>query len=456
MGQMVGVFLSVVCVLATSVSSVTASSLPFVYSSPGRRDVRIDYAYFSWFPGLGGYFILAEKVSGVWQVKNISRRPITKRENEQQEILFLNQAKTELLPYFEEVSGGSDRDKVFSCESPWWTGKYTPCNSALTREFTVSDPRYAALLHKVLDPQAVIALIEQSNMLAKVDAMAAMEDTSKEKDTSRRTFASEAQFLAAIENEQMPHFEPVGAITDSVPIALNLKTLTDGVRGELMAKLDQIAVSRNANILFITKIAETKENVAIFFEGRLRGWALLYKWTEATPAVIMRDLTNYSHSDAFVTASAIHYAAIQKNRDSISPLLDIVKNSPNLNNAQRAADTIRAFNDPGLTADMVKILKFHNTPEKRKIAADYLAKVGDLRPIEDALNSESDASNREFYKDLLLRQPSSGSRSDAPVMTTSGKKSAVERMKELNKMYEDGLISEPEYKAKRKQLLDEL
>ena len=80
-----------------------------------------------------GYYALVEKQNDTWHLIAFQDEPIAGRQNEHQEVLYLNQDLNTLEPYFQEVAKHVNQGTVGCSALDPKSTTYTACNSALMR-----------------------------------------------------------------------------------------------------------------------------------------------------------------------------------------------------------------------------------------------------------------------------------------------------------------------------------
>lgn len=134
-------------------------------------------------PAEPGYFVVVERVDDQqWVVKRISERPINGRDNDNQEVLYVNKGRDFVQPFFERTIETTEgfNGNTFQCALLLIDkARYGPCTSDLTRA-SVADSvggnvvsalatlGLASGYHVVVDHNRLLSVIESSNILAAI------------------------------------------------------------------------------------------------------------------------------------------------------------------------------------------------------------------------------------------------------------------------------------------------
>jgi hypothetical protein len=138
-----------------------------------RQNLRINYFFTS--ISKSGYYILLT-YNNQWEIEKIDDKKIT-RNNEKQEVLFLNDDMTEIGPIFEETAPRAGN--TFEC-SVFGEEVYNPCNSNLMTTNigkSIAKNVFSAALtfglasgsHKSIDSDKIKKIINDTNLMSKID-----------------------------------------------------------------------------------------------------------------------------------------------------------------------------------------------------------------------------------------------------------------------------------------------
>lgn len=142
-----------------------------------------DGIYYGWkdqamLPAKTAYFALLEKAGNSWDVKLISKQPIQGRDNDKQEILFVDKQYRYIQPWFQSFPQHG-HDGSWECSLYYKNKDYSPCNSQLTSVdagASLGKNIAAAILtfglaagsHQYIDRSKVAEAVKQSDLINKI------------------------------------------------------------------------------------------------------------------------------------------------------------------------------------------------------------------------------------------------------------------------------------------------